>query len=151
MGDFDNDENQTAAMSLTDREKYRTIIPLLTNIGNLVCCYPTEHFFRYLNEFKEIENLIRKGKSLLATNEVVPLGNDGNEGQESIPEHIVDDLSQEVEVEINSIEEIGETLPNDNSPPPGNDQTSSSSIAIPNPFPSSKFKLKFKDSLKSKG
>ena len=59
LRNLDRDESQTPAISLTDREKYRCIMPLLTTIGNLVCCYSTDQFFRYLNELKEVENLIK--------------------------------------------------------------------------------------------
>ena len=44
------------------------IMPILTNIGNLVSCYSTKSFLNYVDEFKQIDNLVRKGKVLLSKN-----------------------------------------------------------------------------------
>ena len=67
---FDPDEDDGAQMeqvslTLTDREKFKVILPIMTNISNLVALHSTTQFIGYVEEFKKIENLVRKGKSVL--------------------------------------------------------------------------------------
>ena len=51
-------EGQVSA-TLTDREKFRLIKPIMTNIAYLVALHSTNQFLEYVDEFKKLENLVR--------------------------------------------------------------------------------------------
>ena len=52
------------SVSLTDKEKFKIIMPILNNIGTLISCHSTNTFLRYVEEFKNAENKVRRGKSI---------------------------------------------------------------------------------------
>ena len=49
--EFDENESHRSSITLTKREKYKMVIPLLTSIGDLVSCYSTDQFLAYLDEW----------------------------------------------------------------------------------------------------
>ena len=62
--DFES-ENNESEYSLTDRKKYKMLMPVLVNIGNLASCYSSNQFLEYFEEFKILRSLVRKGKGIL--------------------------------------------------------------------------------------
>ena len=51
--DFESDYNESE-YSLTEREKYKMLMPVLVNIGNLASCYSSNQFLEYFEGFKKI-------------------------------------------------------------------------------------------------
>ena len=129
------EEQEVSAASLTDREKYKAIMPILTNLGNLVACYPTKQFLRYIDDFKSIENLIRKGKSLVSDD---IHDHPSVSTHESSTDHQLTDQTDQ----NSSTSEIQENQENQQ---PGTSSDHS------NGQPSSMFQLKFKHSLSQRG
>ena len=129
-------------ISLTDREKYKIIMPILTNLGNIVSCHSTKSFLNYVDEFKQIENLVRKGKSLVSKHDVHNTAHEENLRCTTT----VGQTSNDIEFDIKSV--------NDENIPPNHaiSDTQPATVSSPsNGEPSSEYKLKFKESLKTKG
>ena len=103
-------------------------MPVLVNIGNLASCYSSNQFLEYVEEFKKIESLVRKGKGILKEDAE-------NEFSEEI------DLPQDSGVYPSTLneQESGVCIHSQENTSPSNTE------------PASKFNRKFKESLKSKG
>jgi len=60
-----NDCHTTIFPSLSRREKYNLIMPILMNIWTLASCHGTEEFMRYLESMRKVEEAVRTGTSFL--------------------------------------------------------------------------------------
>ena len=100
--------------ALTPKEKFKKIIPKLTNIGSLIAQHPTKKFYEYLSEFEKIENFIRRGDSIFDDDYEVEIPNpDGT--VESIDEEnndvdVVRNQAQETPIEGDNVSSSVENL-----------------------------------------
>ena len=139
VGDDDFDIDDTSIDNepiLIDREKYKIISPILTTIRNLVSCHSTKQFLDYVEEFRRIEKLIRNGKVLLNNNPIRPESNDENDENVENNENVENDENNENAENVENVETIIDV---GTSNPPSNAE------------PTSRYKIKFKEGLKSKG
>ena len=88
---------------LTDREKYKKIMPLLINIGNLIALHPTKKFHKYHEEMGKIENLVRRGVDIFDSL-------DFNEINEADRSEAVSNMQDEALVEASAMCDINENL-----------------------------------------
>ena len=58
----ESDEFETNALS--DRQKYKIVMPILVKIGNLISCHSTNQFYQYLDGLGKFEKKIRSGQRL---------------------------------------------------------------------------------------
>ena len=96
------EESDDEVNALTDHEKYRLITPILTNIGNLVSCHSTKTFLSYVEQFKLVEDKIRKGENIFESPndpsiEIVRTG----EGQQSMASTL--QAEQQIDLRIDPI------------------------------------------------
>ena len=84
-------QNEPAVLS--DKQKYKKIMPIMMSIANLISLHPTRKFYEYISEFEKIENHIRKGESIF---------DDFNDATELSDTSEVDnrDVEDEIENEI---------------------------------------------------
>ena len=122
------------------------------NIGNLVSCYPTKQFLEYVDEFRSIEELIRKGKSLISDVCNHPhLMHFDNTTSDPTRSDIDNELLLNPPNQPSSTEQSS-TILLSNSPTQDNQENQPiTSNNHPNAQPSSTFQLKFKQSLVQKG
>ena len=50
--------------TVSDKEKFRLIMPKLTSIASIIALHPTKRFHEYLLEFEKVENYVRRGDSI---------------------------------------------------------------------------------------
>ena len=58
----ESDEFETNALS--DRQKYKIVMPMLVKIGNLISCHSTNQFYQYLDDLGNFEKKVRRGQRL---------------------------------------------------------------------------------------
>ena len=160
-------------VSLSDREKFKMVIPIMTNIANLVSYHSTNMFLQYVDEFKKLENLVRKGKSVMGDNSF-----SSNADTASVPGTASASASVQLEAEVPGVEipithqvpvtAISSTPAAPNIQPPTTTSTPSNSMSLAttasayerqmtqlsdNPIaePTSKYSLKFKPKVVRKG
>ena len=138
--DYDIPEDITGEaerVSLTDNEKYKIIMPILNNIATLVSCHSTNTFLQYVEEFKSVENKVRRGKSVTSAPEI----------QQSVP------ASTSLSIPASAPASVPELSSQESYLPRSADSTETLNrlAANPNAEPISKFQLKFKKALSTKG
>ena len=122
--------------ALNPNQKHNIIYPELLKISNLVASHGTKKFLQYVEEFRKVENIVRKG------------GNIFKEEREIQSEVVADEPRQSEsdgsEVDRNSSRQeiLHDTLPEEQYQPVAGPSTGEQS---------SKFKLKFKKALKMRG
>ena len=132
--EFDVDEEEVDTVTLSDNEKYKIIMPILSNIANLVSCHSTNTFLRYVDEFRNLENMVRRGKSISPQSDHTSPSSSVSVAP--IPEQPPQEQSAPLQSStatapiVGVIEELGEN---------------------PNAQPASKFNLNFKTALTTKG
>ena len=60
--DLNDDEHDFRVLS--DREKFKMVMPVLLKIGNLIACHGTNDFYGYLDDLEDWEKSIRRGQRL---------------------------------------------------------------------------------------
>ena len=91
--------------ALDDRQKYKKIMPLLLQIGNLVCAHSTKTFYDYLTEFEKVENYVRKGDSIFDELEINDAEVNANETEvpvEQTPPDNIEDVNVEHDPSLDS-------------------------------------------------
>ena len=64
----DLDENdQDDDLPLSDRDKFKIVMPILIKIGNLISCHPTQQFYSYLDDLNEFEKSVGRGLRYVKT------------------------------------------------------------------------------------
>lgn len=164
-----DDENiGSEEISLTDNEKYKIVMPILNSIASIVSCHSTKTFLQYVEEFRSVENMIRRGKSILPGNSyssssIVP--EPESESLSNVPEiHTLHTFPippstmdanpmplPPEEDQISIIPSSVEPPEQDIIGPSENEELLNQLAGIPNAAPASKFNLKFKKALTSKG
>ena len=57
-----SDELETNTLS--DRQKYKIVTPILVKIGNLISSHSTNQFYQYLDDLGKFEKKVRRGRRL---------------------------------------------------------------------------------------
>ena len=73
--DFDDSDDFRV---LTDREKFKMVMPVLLKIGNLIACHSTNDFYGYLDDLEDWKKSIHRGQRIRKR------ANHGDEGESSI-------------------------------------------------------------------
>ena len=157
-------QNEEVSLALTDREKFKLIFPIMTSISNLVSLHSTNQFYSYMEEFKNVEKLVRRGKSVFDNGINVQAQKDAQEPDNTtISQSLVAESSNTTST-TNAQENPSEQLTTITES--HTIATSSSTISTAaltqekqilelnqNPIaqPASKFSMKFKEKLKTKG
>lgn len=131
-------------VSLNDSEKYKIIMPVLTNIASIISCHSTKTFLNYVDEFRSLESFVRRGKSVLPSLGSMSESLHNQENTTSSSSTITS--PRPVIGSSSSLPSSNVTINEANPVELVNDLENN-----PNAIPSSKFKLKFKEALVSKG
>lgn len=84
---------------LSNKQKFKKIMPMMMSIANLISLHPTKKFHEYVSEFEKIENHIRKGESIFDDfNDVTELTDTTEEDYRDVEEE-VDNRNVEDEIE----------------------------------------------------
>ena len=126
---------------MNPNQKHNIIYPELLKISNLVASHGTKKFLQYVEEFRKVENIVRKGgnifkeereiQSEVVVDEPRQLESDGSEVDITTP--VKNSSRQEI---------LHDTLPEEQYQPVAGPSTGEQP---------SKFKLKFKKALKMRG
>ena len=170
---YENNNSDAPDISMTDKEKYKMFMPILNTIASLVSCHSTTTFLKYVEEFRSMEERTRRGVSVfptdvLSTHMSELTSPSLSQAPSSSSLHAPSSLSSQLPVPESTINDVQQVLPSALS-----DLISYSSSSIemadpsavadpsietanqlaenPNAEPASKFKLKFKTALATKG
>ena len=132
--------------TLSDKEKFRLIMPKLTSIASLEALHPTKRFYEYMSEFEKVENYIRRGDSIFESFET---GIDITDNEEN-PNLIENDSTEEITSPANKDDMDDETTQDEaDKVVEGNSGNDSLSSTLPQ---STRFSnLQMKEQVKTKG
>lgn len=63
------DEPDDEDRSLSDRERYSIVMPLLVRLGSVISAHSTKQFLAYISNLEDIEQKVRRGESLVLMND----------------------------------------------------------------------------------
>lgn len=66
---FINNEEEVDTVILSANEKYKIIMPILSDLAGIISCHSTDTFYKYVEEFRALENKVRRGRSIIPQSE----------------------------------------------------------------------------------